>query len=439
MNNHTMRDMDNPSIIFNFDTAQDLDPLIEEAGKAKAVLIGEATHGTSEFYKWRAAITKRLIEEKGFSFVAVEGDWPNCYQVNKYVKDQLDPSIKGMDIFKAFNRWPTWMWANYEVFEFVEWLAQYNKGVTDSKKVGFYGLDLYSLWESLQAAAEYLDKNFPQAAHIAKQAYQCFEPFKTDVEGYAWASVPESCEESLVKLLSTLEHLSPTQLSEMTEDKFSAEQNALVAADAENYYRIMLRGDEESWNLRDQHMSTTFMRLLDFHRDNTEPKGIIWAHNTHIGDARATDMAERSEVNIGQLVRERLAKDDAYLIGFGTFEGSVLAADDWNAKERQMPLPPAVHDSWERFFHDLTKQGNGHNKMAIFSKDPEQAKYFDERKNHRAVGVVYDPNAEFGNYVSTNLRHRYDAFMYIDKTTALNPIDEKSKIEGPPDTYPFAA
>jgi len=426
------------NISFSLETDSDLDPLIDQAGKATAVLIGAATHGTSEFYKWRARITRRLIEEKGFSFVAVEGDWPNCYQVNRYVKNAPDSSKSALDALYAFNRWPTWLWANFEVLEFVEWLANHNKGLAYNKRVGFYGLDVYSLWESLSAAVRFLEDSVPDAAHIARQVYRCFEPYRhyTKENVLKTISLPESCEEEVIKLLSTLQHLPPVGNSSAAEERFNAEQNALIVADAERYYRVMLRGDPDSWNLREQHMANTFLRLLDFYESFTEgPKGIIWAHNTHVGDARATDMADIDRVSIGQLSRDMLTLGETFLVGFGSYQGSVTASDDWGAPMREMTLPPAIHESWERVLHELDQK----DRIVIFSKDKEEAGFFSKSMEHRAVGAVYDPNAEFGNYVPTILSDRYDAFVYIDETSALHPIHIEPKLEEPPDTYPSSA
>lgn len=425
------------NISYSLETESDLDSLIDQAGGAKAVLIGEATHGTSEFYRWRARITQRLIKEKGFMFVAVEGGWPDCYQVNRYVKNPPNSGKSAYDVLHAFNRWPTWLWANFETLNFVEWLASHNEGLPGDKRVGFYGLDVYSLWESLGVAVSYLERAVPDAAEIARRVYRCFEPYRQNVERYAWTAeaLPESCEDEVVRLLSTLEHLPPIAAVDAAEEKFNAEQNALVAIDAERYYRIMLRGDPDSWNLRDEHMANTFFRLLDFYGKGVQPKGIVWAHNTHVGDARATDMAEVGEVNIGQITRERLEVGETYLIGFGSYQGGVIAASDWGAPMQEMEVPPAVYTSWERVFHEFDQK----DRMALFSANREEAKFFSERKGHRAIGVVYDPNAEFANYVPTILSDRYDAFLYIDKTSALHPLPIEPRIEGPPETFPSAA
>ncbi|HZD60310.1 MAG TPA: erythromycin esterase family protein [Anaerolineae bacterium] len=423
------------SISFSLETEADLDLLIEEAGGKTAVLIGEATHGTHEFYQWRAQITKRLINEKGFSFVAVEGNWPECYRVNRYVKG--DPLVRhARDALSVFTRWPTWIWANNEVEEFIEWLAAHNKDIAEEQRVGFYGIDVYSLWESLNVAVQYLERTIPDAAEIAREVYRCFEPYRHTVNSYPWTteSMPESCKDKVARLLSTLEHLPPIGATGEAEERFNAEQNALIALDAERYYRVMLEGDPESWNLREEHMAHTFFRLLNFYTRTAEAKGIIWAHNTHVGDMRATDRGEINEVSIGQLVRDALPVGETYLIGFGTYGGSVIAADDWNTPARKVTMPSAVYESWEGIFHELGQK----NRIVLFPADKGGAQLLLERKGHRAVGVVYDPNAEFANYIQTILSDQYDAFLYIDKTSALRSLNIEPVSDGPPDTFPSA-
>ncbi|MHB8841588.1 MAG: erythromycin esterase family protein [Candidatus Aquicultor sp.] len=425
------------TISYSLENENDLDPLIEQAGVAQAVLIGTATHGTSEFYKWRAAITRRLIIEKGFSFVAVEGDWPACYQVNRYVKGAAEPGQSAADVLRAFNRWPTWLWANTEVEEFVTWLKEHNENQPGEQRVGFYGLDVYSLWESLRAAVKYLKDTVPDAADAAKQIYRRFEPSRRDIEGHTWSVglVPEPHKDEVVRFLSTLEHLPPVIAADAAEEKLSAEQNAMVAINAERYYRATLSGDPDAWNVREGHMANTFFRLMDFHERTTSAKGIIWAHNTHAGDAQATDMVAINQTSIGQIVRGALGAERTYLMGFGSYEGSLIAADDWDAPMKEMPLPPATFDSWEHLFHGF----DGRNRMVLFTANRQESQFFSQMRDHRGIGVVYDPNAEFATYTPTALRDRYDAFLYIDRTSALKPLPIKPETGEPPGTYPSAA
>lgn len=424
------------NISYPFEEDSDLNPLIEQAGEKRAVLIGGSTHGTSEFYRWRAKITQRLIEERNFSFVAVEGDWPVCYQINRYVKGQL-PDRSARDILSAFDRWPTWIWANEEVLDFIEWLAAYNKDLPENRRVGFYGLDLYNLWDSLTAAVRYMQGANPEIAEKARDIYKCFEPHKQILDGHSWSvmQIPESCRDEVSRFLSSLEHLPPAGAGIAEEEKLNAEQSALVAVDAERYFRSILRGDPEAWNLREEHMANTFFRLLNFFGKGFEAKGIVWAHNTHVGDARATEMAERTEVSIGQLVRDRLGNEQTFLIGLGTYQGRVMSASDWEAPLQDVELPPAVYESWENVLHSFGQR----NRMLLFSQAGEKAGFFAEVNNHRAIGVVFDPNAEFGNYLQAALSDSYDSFLYIDRTSATHPLPVEPRAGELPDTYPYAS
>lgn len=424
------------NVSYPFDEESDLDPLIDLAGEKRAVLIGGSTHGTSEFYTWRAKITQRLIKEKGFSFVTVEGDWPTCYQINRYVRGQL-PDKSARDALSVFDRWPTWIWANEEVLDFIEWLAAYNKELPEDRKVGFYGLDLYGLWDSLTAAVNYMQGANPDIAKIARELYKCFEPHKQILDGHSWSitQVPESCQDEVTRFLSSLEHLPPAGAGLAAEEKLNAEQSALAAIDAERYFRNILRGDPEAWNLREEHMANTFFRLLNFYSRGFDAKGIVWAHNTHVGDARATDMAERTEVSIGQIVRDRLETEQTFLIGLGTYQGRVTSASDWDAPVQDMELPPAVYESWESVLHNFGRR----NRMLLFSSGEGRISFFSELNGHRAIGVIFDPNAEFTNYLQAALGDSYDAFLYIDTTSALRPLSVEPKPGEVPDTYPSAS
>lgn len=409
-----------------------LDPLLEYIGDARYVLLGEASHGTSDYYAWRARITARLIQEKGFSFIGVEGDWPDCYQVNRFIKSYPDAEQSPAEVFAAFRRWPTWMWANWEVVALSRWLADYNQRFTMKDRVGFYGLDVYSLWESMNAIIEYLEKEAPDAVETAKEAYRCFEPFGEDEQAYALHTlmVPENCEEEVVRLLSEVRskiHNFPKD----GEAAFSAEQNSVVMRNAERYYRAMVRG-EETWNLRDYHMADTLDRLMDFH--GPEAKAIIWAHNTHVGDARATNMAGAGLVNIGQIVRERHQRQGVVLTGFGSYEGSVIAGREWGSPMEEMVVPKARQESWEELFH----RAFGGNRLLLTSVMREFQE-LNRVRGHRAIGVVYNPAQEsMGNYVPTILPERYDAFIYLDHTDGLHPLEIHPEKElQPPETYPW--
>jgi erythromycin esterase len=409
---------------------RDLDPLLERIGGARYVLLGEASHGTSEYYTWRAAISRRLIEEKGFSFIAVEGDWPDCYRVNRYVKGYRDAGTDARAVLHAFTRWPTWMWANEEIVALAGWLRDHNRDRPPAERVGFYGLDVYSLWDSLYAVMSYLRHVDPSALPAARAAYHCFEPYGEDVQDYARATllVPESCQDEAVHLLAEMRRRGPTYPDGGREEAFQAEQNALVIKNAEEYYRAMVRGGPDSWNVRDLHMNETLDRLMRLH--GPAARGIVWEHNTHVGDARYTDMADEAMVNVGQLVREGHAEEGVVLVGFGSYQGTVIAGKEWEAPMERMPVPPGREGSWEQVLHAAGPE----NRLLVFD-DPTREML--EVRGHRAIGVVYHPEYEhFGNYVPTVLPRRYDAFLFLDRTTALRPLHMKPDVRKVPETFP---
>jgi len=411
---------------------KDLDPLLERIGDARYVLLGEASHGTSEYYRWRTWISQRLIREKGFSFIAVEGDWPDCYRVNRYVKGFPDSGMDAREVLDSFNRWPTWMWANEEVVALAEWLRRHNARLEEAERVGFFGLDVYSLWESLYAVIGYLHKADRSALPAARRAFRCFEPFGEDVQEYARATalVPDSCEDEVIDLLKELRARGPKYRADGREEYFAAEQNALIVRGAEAYYRAMVRGGPESWNIRDRHMTETLERLMGHH--GPEARGIVWEHNTHIGDARATDMADDGMVNIGQLMRERHAGEGVVLVGFGSHRGTVIAGDEWDAPMEVMEVPPGREGSWE----DILHRAGETNKLLLLDDVRDDDAFLEER-GHRAIGVVYHPERErYGNYVPTVLPRRYDAFCYIDETHALHPLHLRPDLSKIPETYP---
>jgi erythromycin esterase-like protein len=411
----------------------DLDALLEQIGDARYVLLGEASHGTSEYYEWRAAISQRLIREKGFSFIAVEGDWPDCYRVNRYVKGFLDGGSDAREVLEAFVRWPTWMWANEEIVKLAEWLKRHNTLLSDGQKVGFYGLDVYSLWDSLYSILGYLRKSDPSLLPAAHRALRCFQPYGEDVQQYARATalVPDSCEDEVVVLLKEMRATQPRYCADGREELFFAEQNAFVVKNAEAYYRSMVRGGPESWNIRDRHMTETLERLMRHH--GPDAKAIVWEHNTHIGDARYTDMSAEGMSNVGQLVRQRHAQEGVFLVGFGSYRGTVIAAKDWEAPMERMRVPPAREGSWEDVLH---RAGAG-NKL-IWLEECRQDELFNVPRGHRAIGVVYHPEYEhLGNYVPTVLPRRYDAFCYIDHSEALHPLHLHPALQKIPETFPW--
>jgi len=409
----------------------DLDPLLERIGDARVVLLGEASHGTSEFYTWRHRISARLIAEHGFGFFAVEGDWPDCYALNRYVKGQ--PAEGGArQVLHAFDRWPTWMWANEETVALGEWLRAWNSDQPRERQAGFYGLDVYSLFDSMGAVIRYLEQVDPGAAARARRAYGCFDPYENDVQDYALATMmlPSTCEEEAVRMLVEMQSRARQYADGDPDAFFDAEQNALVARNAERYYRAMVRGGSESWNVRDTHMIETLERLLEHH--GPESKAIVWEHNTHVGDARATDMARVGMVNVGQLARQRW-DDQVAIVGFSSYEGSVIAGEEWGAPMQRLPVPRGRDGSWEALLHEA-----GAADKLLFLDGMDDVPGALEPRGHRAIGVVYNPDHErYGNYVPSVLPYRYDAMLFIDRSRALQPLHMAPHAAAePPETYP---
>ncbi|WP_391207134.1 erythromycin esterase family protein [Psychrobacillus sp. L4] len=402
----------------SYKAKEDLTPVIEAIGGAKIVLLGEASHGTSEFYTVRAELSKRLIEEKGFTLIGVEGDWPSTQHINRFIKGYTDEQTKVGDMLKAFKRWPTWMWANEEIAEFVTWLKIHNDQKEMNEKVGFYGIDVYSLWESLDEVISYLSNTNPNGADLAlaKKAFSCFEPFNRHPETYGVSSlnISEACVDEVSKLLTSI-RTHKDNYKDTKEGDLNLKINAIVASNAEEYYRAMVRSDELSWNIRDKHMVEAVNEILDYH--GKKAKIIIWEHNTHIGDASATDMAASGMVNVGQILRSQNRTEDVFAVGFGTYKGTVIAANEWGLPYKQINVPPAQKGSWE---DELHKSGV-FDKLLIFNEGNRSL--FNNRIGHRAIGVVYNPDFEaYGNYVPSKMSNRYDAFIYIDQTKALTPL-----------------
>lgn len=412
----------------------DLQPLLNHIGDARIVMLGEASHGTHEYYTWRSYITKRLIEEKGFNFIAVEGDWPDCYRLNRFIKGYESDYKTAFKVLHGFKRWPTWMWANWEIMALAGWMQKHNEGFTADKKAGFYGLDVYSLWESMDSIMQYLKKTDPAALKVAENAFRCFEPYHKEAgASYARASqfVPGLCENEVLHLLREIQQKLPTYNTDH-ENVFSAEQNALITVNAEKYYRAMIKGGPHSWNLRDRHMADTLDRLLKFHGDNS--KVIVWAHNTHVGDARATDMIDEGMYNIGELARIQHHEKGVVLVGFGAYQGSVMAGRKWSADMQTIEMPEAAKGSWEYLLH----QAGTENKLLMMDDFTGNDMLMEHHIGHRAIGVVYNPQYEhYSNYVPSILPLRYDAFIYLDKTMALYPLHIEPDGDQVPETYPF--
>src|SRR2546421_5523774 len=424
--------------------ATDYDPLMELIGDARLVLLGEASHGTHEFYQARADITKRLITEKGFIAVAVEADWPDAYRVNRYVRGVNDDPT-GREALAGFKRFPIWMWRNTDVLNFIEWLRQYNNTLpANARQVDFYGLDLYSLYASIEAVIDYLDKVDPEAAKRARHRYSCLEHFAEDTEAYGYAAgfnLSESCENEVVNQLIELQQHAPEYAhwdGRVAEDEFFfAEQNARLAKDAEEYYRTMFSGRVSSWNLRDRHMAGTLDALIA-HLDRQEggAKIAVWEHNSHIGDARATSMGREGELNVGQLVRERYDRD-VELVGFSTYTGTVTAASDWDEPHERKRVRPALEGSYEALFHDTGLA----NFLLTLHEDNKAVKGLSGPRLERAIGVIYRPQTErISHYFQARLPEQFDAVIHFDKTRAVKPLDrtELWDVGEAPETFPSA-
>lgn len=408
---------------------KDLDSLMLQIGNARVVLLGEASHGTSEYYNWRAAISKRLMQEKGFDAIAVEGEWADSYRVNNFIKGPKSDSAAAEKVLNNYNRWPTWMWGNYEIASLITWMNGFNQTKSLADKVGFYGLDVYCLWESTQELMPYLQGADPAVVSAAQSMERCFLPYSANPDEYgnAVANASTNCREQTNNLWNGILKITGDATA-TNEAHFVMQQNALVALNGEQYYRASVSSYSGSWNIRDRHMAQTIKRLLDFM--GPDSKLIVWEHNTHVGDARYTNMASQDMVNVGQLVREEFGQENVYAVGFGSYRGSVIASNTWGGAIINMPVPAAPANSWEGYLHSL-----GATNKILFSAEIKNNTTLQGSIGHRAIGVVYNPNDEQGNYVPSIIPKRYDAFIYLDQTTALHPIQISQRNE-PPDTYP---
>jgi len=417
------------------------DELIRAIGSARVVLLGEASHGTHEFYRERAFITERLISEAGFSAVAIEADWPDAYRVNRYVRGVSDDA-GAVQALGDFSRFPSWMWRNTDVVAFVEWLRAHNDTQPIERRAGFYGIDLYSLRTSMHAVLAYLSRVDPEAAKIARARYACFDHFGSEPQSYGLATTSgwaPSCEQEVVTQLVDLQRRRAEYASQdgrlARDDFFYAEQNARLVRNAERYYRSMFRGRTESWNLRDRHMADTIEELLRFLKQPWGPaKIVVWAHNSHLGDARATELGEYGELNVGQLVRERHGADSVS-VGFTTYSGTVTAAADWDAPAERKTVRPALPNSYERLFHET---GTPRFLLAI-RDDKALADALTSPRLERAIGVVYKPETERGShYLHARLAQQFDYALHFDETTALEPLERTAVWTGgePAETYP---
>lgn len=420
----------------------DYDDLLDAVGDRSFVLLGEATHGTREFYRERAAITRRLIEECGFTAVAIEGDWPDAYRVNRYVNGSSQ-DISAADALGDFRRFPSWMWRNREVVEFVEWLKVHNATIEPEKGVRFYGLDLYSMNASIEAVITYLDKVDPAAAARARTRYSCFD--EADREGQTYGArarlaLTPPCENAVVAELIELRHSAARYLAldgwVGRDELFFAEQNARVVYAAEQYYREVFADRVSTWNLRDLHMADT-LEALHTHQiaQIAASKMVVWEHNSHVGDARATTMGSAGELNVGQVVRQRYGADNVLLVGFTTYNGTVTAASDWGAVAERKRVRNALPGSIEEVFHEV-----GHPRFFLRTRlDDAVAHRLRLPRRHRAIGVIYRPETELrSHYIDTHFADQFDAVIHIDHTSALEPLERTSiwDVGEAPETYP---
>jgi erythromycin esterase-like protein/predicted phosphoribosyltransferase len=425
----------------------DIGPLLQRLEGAEIVLIGEASHGTHDFYAQRANITRRLIEERGFNAVAVEADWPDAYRINCFVRGESDdPNAEAA--LADFHRFPRWMWRNEDVLEFVQWLRDYNDALPPGQpKTGFYGIDLYSLSRSIEAVVAYLDKVDPDAAARARARYACFDDFGDNPQVYGQMvslGLAEDCENEVVGQLLELQQraaeLRDRDGRSGVDEQFFAEQNARVASNAAAYYRSMFRGRVSSWNLRDQHMADTIDSLIPHLREQDGHARIaVWAHNSHLGDARATEMGVVGELNVGQLMRER-HPHETYGIGFTTYEGTVAAAAEWDSPARRRRVLPALPGSYEDLLHQASAIAE--TDLMLDLRNPSAAiETLAEPRLERAIGVIYKPETErFSHYFHAILPRQFDTVLHIDRTSSLQPIDADPGFEAPdetPETWPF--
>lgn len=412
-------------------------PLLAALARRRIALLGEASHGTHEFYEWRARITQSLIAEHGCRAVVIEGDWPDAWRINRWVRGLDDGSAQ--DALTGFERFPTWMWRNTVVRDFIVWLREFNAGLPPWRQVGFYGMDLYSLFASVREVLAYLERADPEAAQRARRRYACFDHFQQNLQAYGYAAgfgTGFSCEEAVVAQLTDLLRHRVEPDDGDPDALFHAQQNARLVRNAEQYYRAMFRGRASSWNLRDLHMADT-LQALSAHlqeRGGAPPRMAVWAHNSHLGDASATGMAEQGEWNVGELMRQRWG-DEVFLLGFTTYEGTVRAASEWDEPGQVKRVRPGLPDSWEALFHEVGQPA------FLLLPDNDLRAALDENLLERAIGVIYLPETERrSHYFTARIGAQFDAVIHIDCTQALEELAEPmhpppQEVEVP-ETYP---
>lgn len=401
----------------SIESNKDLDLLIRKASTKKMVLLGESTHGTSEYYAMRAEISKQLIKEHNFNFISVEGDWDTCFNINLYVKGLAYQEMTARDVLLLLNRWPKWMWANEEMLDLIEWLREYNQNRSDKEKVGFYGFDVYDQWTSKASLLNYVKSELPEIAEQVTREYNCYGRYKDDISIYirAIGSGMTSCSTNLLNVVELMKRYAEEEQFKDNIEFFRAKQNAYVVKNSEKHFRKNILGGAASWNARARHMFDTIQRLLAYY--GKQSKGIAWAHNTHIGDARATAMIHYGNENIGMLFRENLGLSNVFSIGFGTYQGKVLAARVWEGQLQEFNIPEATENSLEWHLNRVKYE-----RFYLLTENFREHKLMETPLGNRAIGVIYHPENETQNYVPTLFASRYDAFIYIKNTKALTPL-----------------
>jgi erythromycin esterase len=408
---------------YPLNTEQDLSVLINEIGDARIVLLGESSHGTSEFYNWRAAITKRLLQEKGFNLIAAEAEWADSRTLDQFITHTQQDSIAAVSVLSYVNRWPYWTWANYETAALITWLNQYNQKLPPTDKVHFVGLDLYCIAESIAALESYTRVD-PYLRQVLQNVKQCFLPYGKDALNYGSPAFTnaEDCQPSARALYERVQS-SPTIQKLPPEEQFVWQQYARVIVNGEAYFRIVRKNQSGSWNVRDRHMATTVTQLLKAY--GPKAKLIVWAHNTHVGDARYTTMPQRGKINLGQLLRQELGEKNTFIVGFGTYKGTVASGNYWGDSFHKHILPPSISGSWEYLLHQQSTQNR-----IILSRDLLSKSLATNHIRQRGVGAVYNPKTDaYSGYVYSLIPRRYDAFIYIDETSAVHPLPINAQIK----------
>jgi erythromycin esterase-like protein len=442
--------------------SRDYGPLLDSIGDAQIVLIGEASHGTAEFYQERASITRQLIKEKGFKAVAVESDWPDAYRVNRFLHGVLSRDADAIESLGSYRRYPIWMWRNNNVVEFISWAKSHNQYRELNDQISFLGLDLYSLYSSATMVLRYLQKNDPSAAKRAAQVYDTFMRFGDDTQSYGYAAsmgLTPSCEAGCIKVLQDMHSRASEYLRRDgyvgQDELFFNTVNANVVRNAESYYRAMFSSRDNSWNLRDTHMVDTLDAFVSHQKKITgeeKPKVVVWAHNSHLGDAKHTSMSSRREVNVGQLVRERYGEENCFNIGFTTHTGTVMATDGWDQVHdpRGKNVNASIPGSWEHIFHSVSDETKHQAFYITFYQIGGGGKHpisghvtqaFSQVLMERAIGVIYRPETEvLSHYFKANLAKQFDAIIHIDVTRAVKPLDStwspRDEDETVPETFP---